>query len=210
MQDWFLNFKGKLYVEISIPHTHPMWHTHSYPHTVTVLCDHIFFVPCSERGYQVLPIQWLSSRPSMYIHILGWVPFFFFPHSFCTLPANVLCIFLYTYMHLENIRSTYLLLRWRVGIDIIHSEHLDKDGSIAERIANGCKPWMQVAQNWHNCFISGRDDYQDHIQVENDGSYTYDVVQVGAREANESGGGKVRVNEEVTPSLTCLLSTMCP
>ena len=79
-----------------------------------------------------------------------------------------------------------LLARWRVGIYEVDSEHFDKNSSIAEGISNGSEPGIHIAEYWHYSLVSRWNNKQYNVQVEYDGTYTYDVVQVRTGEANQS------------------------
>ena len=71
-----------------------------------------------------------------------------------------------------------------VFTDVIHPPHLSKDGTIAHRVAYCGEPGCDVAQDsycvWIGCWV----DRKVHVNVENDSSYSNDVVQVGTGETD--------------------------
>ena len=77
--------------------------------------------------------------------------------------------------------SMYLLFM-RCGFvkDVIHSNHLCKNGAITERVAQCSQPGGEIAQYSHNLLVGGGDDEEICIHVQDDGSNPYQIVQVGA------------------------------
>ena len=50
-----------------------------------------------------------------------------------------------------------------------------------------------IAQNGHSKRVSGRDDEEVDIDIQNDGPAPYQVVQVGAAQADQSGKGNIHL-----------------
>ena len=73
----------------------------------------------------------------------------------------------------------YLFFGCWVVEDVIHSNHLGKNGAIAERVAQCSQPGCKIAQHGHNLRVSGGDDIEIGIYVQDDGPNSYQVVQVG-------------------------------
>ena len=69
--------------------------------------------------------------------------------------AEMRKIFLPTYRRFSrgrsHIKHMYLFARGRIGVNIVHSKHLDQNSSITERVANGSEPRSKVAQHTVNC-----------------------------------------------------------
>ena len=74
----------------------------------------------------------------------------------------------------------YLFFGCWVVKDVIHSNHLGKNGAIAERVAQCTQPGSDIAQHGHNLRVGGGDDKEICSHVQDDGSNPYQVVQVGA------------------------------
>ena len=72
--------------------------------------------------------------------------------------------------------------------DEVHSNHLDKNRAIAERIAQCSQPGSEITQCHHNLWISGRDDEEIGIYVQDDGPAPYQIVQVGAAQTYQPVG----------------------
>ena len=77
-----------------------------------------------------------------------------------------------------------LILGRRFFKDVIYSNHLGKNGAIAERVAQCSQPGGEIAQNSHNFLVGGgvggRDDEEIDIHVQDNSSTCHQVVQVGA------------------------------
>ena len=71
---------------------------------------------------------------------------------------------------------------------VIHSNHLGKNGAIAERVAQCSQPGSDIAQCSHNLWVSGGDNEEVCIHVQDDGSAPYQVVQVWAAHAYQPVG----------------------
>ena len=63
---------------------------------------------------------------------------------------------------------------------VIYSNHLGKNGAIAERVAQCSQPGSEIAQSSHNLWVGRGDDKEICIHVQDDGPTSYQVVQVGA------------------------------
>ena len=64
--------------------------------------------------------------------------------------------------------------------DVIHSNHLGKNGAIAERVAQCSQPGSEITQYSHNLRIFGGDDKQKCIHVQDEGPSPYQIVQIVA------------------------------
>ena len=64
--------------------------------------------------------------------------------------------------------------------DVIHSNHLGKNGAIAERVSQCSQPGGDIAQYSHSMWISCGNDKEIGVHVQDDGPTPYQVVQVGA------------------------------
>ena len=104
--------------------------------------------------------------------------------------------------------SSYrLLLRCRFVKDVIHSNHLGKNGAIAERVAQRSQPGGDIAQYSHNLLVGGGDDEEICIHVQDDGPNPYQVVQVRAAQTYQP----VEENtNHVTTLYTPLFYDQCP
>ena len=60
----------------------------------------------------------------------------------------------------------------------LDSGHLCQDGAIAEGVANGRQPWCDVAKYGSDKGIVCGYHIQDDVDVEQDGSYSNQVVQL--------------------------------
>ena len=67
----------------------------------------------------------------------------------------------------------------RICKDVIDSKHLCHDGTETQRVANGCQPRNQVAQENYRCLGGGWNDCEKYHKVENNGSKSNEIVQVG-------------------------------
>ena len=76
--------------------------------------------------------------------------------------------------------SYHLLLRCGFVKDVVYSNHLGKNGAIAERIAQCSQPGGEIAQCHHSLWVGSRDDKEISIHVQDNGPNTYQVVQIGA------------------------------
>ena len=83
--------------------------------------------------------------------------------------------------------SYHLLLRCGFVEDIVYSNHLGKNGAIAERVAQCSQPGSDIAQCNHSLHVSGRDDKEICSHVQNDSPNPYEVVQVGASQTYQPG-----------------------
>ena len=84
-------------------------------------------------------------------------------------------------IHLNFYKCPHLLiLNCGFVKDVIHSNHLGKNGAIAERVAQCSQPGSDIAQCSHNLWVSGGDNEEVCIHVQDDGPAPYQVVQVGA------------------------------
>ncbi len=82
---------------------------------------------------------------------------------------------------------TNLSLLWcRVIEDVVHSSHLDHNGAITQRVADGREPGDEVTQHWHNDGVLNGEDEEVEIEVQDDGSDTNQQVQIGTGEAYQS------------------------
>ena len=74
----------------------------------------------------------------------------------------------------------YVILPSFVGAwvvkDEIHSNHLGKNGAIAERVALCSQPGSEITQYSHNLQIFGGDDKQKCIHVQDEGPSPYQIV----------------------------------
>ena len=74
--------------------------------------------------------------------------------------------------------------------DVIHSNHLGKNGAIAERVAQCSQPGSEIAQYSHSMWISGGGGKKVDIHIQDDGPTPYQVVQVRTAHTYQSGGRK--------------------
>ena len=92
-------------------------------------------------------------------------------------------------MYFYKFLKSYLpFLRCGFVKDVIHSNHLGKNGTIAERIAQCSQPGSEIAQYSHSLRISGGDDKEICIHVQDDGTTPYQIVQIGAAHTYQPGG----------------------
>ena len=89
---------------------------------------------------------------------------------------------------MKFLKSYHLLLVCGVVKDVIHPNHLGKNGAIAERVAQCSQPGSDIAQHGHSMLIKGGDDKERCIHVQDDGPNSYEVVQVGAAHAYQPVG----------------------
>ena len=77
--------------------------------------------------------------------------------------------------------SSYpLLLGCGFVKDEVDSNHLGKNGAIAERVAQCSQPGDEIAQCSHNFWVGSGDDKQKCIHVQDEGPNPYQVVQIVA------------------------------
>ena len=89
---------------------------------------------------------------------------------------------------MKFLKSYLLLLVCGVVKDVIHPNHLGKNGAIAERVAQCSQPGSDIAQCSHNLWVGGGDDEEICIYVQDDGPTPYQVVQFGAAHTYQPGG----------------------
>ena len=75
---------------------------------------------------------------------------------------------------------------------VVYSNHLGKNGAIAERVAQCSQPGSDIAQNSHNLWVGGGDDEEIGIHVQDDGPTPYQVVQVRAAETYQPVGRRAQ------------------
>ena len=81
-----------------------------------------------------------------------------------------------------------LFLDSRFVKDEVNSNHLDKNSAVAERIAQCSQPRGEITQCHHNLWISGGDDEEISIHVQDNGPTPYQVVQIGAAQTYQPVG----------------------
>ena len=72
-----------------------------------------------------------------------------------------------------------LLMSWVVKYEI-NSNHLGKNGAIAERVAHCSQPGGDIAQHSQSFLVGGGDDKKINIHIQDNGTTPYQVVQVRA------------------------------
>ena len=95
-----------------------------------------------------------------------------------------------------------LILGRRFFKDVVNSNHLGKNGAIAERVAQCSQPGGDVAQNSHNLRIGGGDNEEIGIHVQDDGPTSYQVVQVGAAQTYQPVGRKTQTMQHILDTLS--------
>ena len=75
---------------------------------------------------------------------------------------------------------------------VIHSNHLGKNGAIAERVAQCSQPGSDIAQYSHSMWVGCGDDKEICIHVQDDGPAPNQVVQIGAAQTYQAVGRKTQ------------------
>ena len=95
-------------------------------------------------------------------------------------------------------KHSYLLpLGGGVVEDVVDSPHLGPHSAIAQRVANGCQPGVQGAEDGHCLWIRGGDYREIDVYVENHGTDSDEVVQLGTTETDQSGREGGREGEQI-------------
>ena len=101
--------------------------------------------------------------------------------------------YIYVFTLREIVKVTHLLfLECRFVKDEVDSNHLDKNRAIAKRVAQCCQPGSEITQCHHNLRVSGGDDKEICIHVQDDGPTPYQVVQIGAAQTYQPGGKRTQ------------------
>ena len=88
-------------------------------------------------------------------------------------------------------------MSWVVKYEV-NSNHLGKNGAIAERVAHCSQPGSDIAQHSQSLFVGGGDDIEINIHIQDYRPNHYQVVQVWAahtyqpRERTESCDNIIR------------------
>ena len=69
----------------------------------------------------------------------------------------------------------------------VNSNHLGKNGAIAERVAHCSQPWGDIAQHSQSLLVGGGDDKEIDIHIQDYGPTHYQVVQVWAAQTYQPG-----------------------
>ena len=80
----------------------------------------------------------------------------------------------------------YLLVSRGVSEDIIYPGHLGQNGAVTQGVANGRQPRCEVAEYTHCVTIGGRDDMDDDVYIEYDGTHSNQVVELRAGQFDKS------------------------
>ena len=89
-------------------------------------------------------------------------------------------------LHRKTAQSLpYLLLGVGVVKDVVDSPHLDEDGSIAEGVPEASQPDLEVAEDSSGRGRGGRPDRDNDGEIEENGSWAYQVVQVGGCQSDQ-------------------------
>ena len=71
--------------------------------------------------------------------------------------------------------------------DVIHSNHLGKNGAIAEGVAECNQPGGDIAHHSNNLLVGGGDNKEIDTCVQDDGATTYQIVQFWAAQTYQPG-----------------------
>ena len=90
--------------------------------------------------------------------------------------------------------------------DVIHSNHLGKNGAIAERVAQCSQPGGEITQCHHNLLVGGWDDKEICIHVQDDGPTPYRVVQVAAAQTYQPAGRRTQTMWQYYTLYYCMIN----